>query len=683
MMSPSYTRHTRPREYVVFAAGLVVGFAVTAAAQDAARLDPDSYRPRPETLTSRECQAIYLTLMENFVGWSESKFVDDDTYEPGGGRFEAKGHGVDWARGNSNLCIAYAVLLAEYPQRTTFTIHAIPRADLQEHLRKTIRYLCLAYQGDGDRKWGPGWQVSLDFIGCAWAAHLVEASLDSDTVRLVREVTCAVADSLDKAIPSRRFGDTGSEDCTWNAPFLAFAANKYADDPRAVHWDRLCKRWALNALSTAQDKESEALVEGRPLKEWIVSENVHPDLTIENHNMWSVGYQIQCQFFAEGELAYKVFGREPPEAFAHHADAMWNGVTRALYLWDGDILFPTGQDWSWKSYSGTEYLAWQRMSRGNAAAAAYESRAIQMVLKRQLAVGTGAPGFSDFGNNTTKPKRWAFSYLCHRYQDDLRLSTMAEAYKESLGVYRFPHVKAAIHRAPTKCVSVSWHERNQPIYILPEGDSTFSDPPFFIPYDPAAGGVGFSYRPQENGPEQPVAWTKTDLIEAAPTHDGHGLRVTYTRTSDDGTVQYVGIVSLPDEATVYCTAFRAGRPGAYRIANPFHVKVDSIQGFPPRLEAHRGERWFNLSDHLAFVSSRALPKELPPGVFHAANEITQTVNQGEWFGAMAVAVYARQPHASTKQMAERFGLTKDDAEDSIAVRLTSSSGDTTLNFDLP
>ncbi len=655
---------------------------MSAEAGEAKRLDPEGFKLRHETLSSEECRKIYLDLIENFVGWSETKFADNDTYERGGGYFRANGSGVDWARGNSNLCIAYAVLLTENPERQKFTIHEIPRARLEDHLRRTIRFLCLSYSGKGKLKWGPGWQVSLEFIGCAWAAHLFEKSLDKDTIGRVRKVSCSVANSLKKKIPSRRFGDTGSEDCTWNAPFLAFAANKYADDPRAGEWDTLCKKWALNALSTDRDKTSTAVVDGRPLKEWIVSENVHPDLTIENHHMWSVGYQIQCQFFAEGELAYKIFGKTPPEAFAHHADEMWRNVTRALFLWDGDIIFPTGQDWSWKGYSGSEYLCWQRLFRKRATAAAFESRAIQMAYKRQLAVGTGALGYSDFGNNTTKPKRWAFSCLCHKHLGSADPISMKDAYQESLGVYVFPHVNVAVHRAPTKCVSISWHKSHQPIYILPEGDSTFTDPPFFFPYNRNSGGVDIASAPPKKKRGKPASWSEITLLEAKSSHQGKGMRVRYTRSRKDGIVQYVCVASLPDEATVYCTAFRAGKDGTYHVRKPFHFKAGTIQGFPMHIEQHRGERWVNISDHIGYVSTAPLPATLPPYSFYAFDEQAYTAKAGEWFGTCAVVVYARQAHALTKKMAESVRFAEGESKGRVSLLLESSSGSSTVTFEL-
>ncbi len=491
-------------------------------AQNTPTLQAQSFTPQAATLTSQQRQQLYLQLIENFVGWAEQsgRFTQTDLLEPGGGYFDAAGSGVTWARGNSNLCIAYAVLLDAYPERERFSIHNIPRRQLETHLRHTIRAVCLSNKNcsrhrPSSRNWGgPAWQSALELIGCAWAAKLLGEQLDTDTQALVREVVCAEADHLDKAIPSRRFDNTGAEDCCWNTPLLALAACQYPDDARAATWDRLGKKWAYNGVSIGPDAESSQLLDGQPLRGWIVSENLHPDLTLENHGMWSVGYQVSQQHFGEAVLAYQLSGRQVPDALAHHADQMWRDVVSSLCLWDGDLLYPHGQDWSWKVYSSCEYLCWLNCCRGNAQAGAYESRGLQMIYQRQRAIGTGDLGAAysrplDFGNQTVKPKRWAFCYLMHKHVGGPEPIPLAQAARAADGVHVFPFTKVAIHRTPQKCVSVSWHPRHQPIFVLPEGDSTFENPPFFFPYDRHSGCAqvrpAVRARSLHNNPRHPAA----------------------------------------------------------------------------------------------------------------------------------------------------------------------------------
>ncbi|MCX7045462.1 MAG: hypothetical protein NTX50_08275, partial [Candidatus Sumerlaeota bacterium] len=349
-----------------------------------------------ETLSSEMKMKLYLKLLENFAGWIESSdtFKDDETIEKGGGAFLAKGAGVTWPRGNSNLCIIYATLLTALPDQSHFSRYRIPRAQMEDHLRRTLRALCLTNKNCArcinPARWGgPSWQAALEFKGAAWAAHLMEKQLDAETVALVKEITCKEADNLDKPIATAAPGNTGSEDCSWNTPLLALAANKYPDHPHAARWQELARRWAVNAVSIASDKSNTQTLDGKPVKEWMASENLFADLTLENHGFWSTPYQSAFSLLLDGALAYRIFDRPVPETLSYRAREMWRTVTGPISVWDGDMLFPHGQDWAWKSYAHLEYFCWLNTLLKIPEAGAFESRAIQMTLRRQQAIGTG------------------------------------------------------------------------------------------------------------------------------------------------------------------------------------------------------------------------------------------------------------------------------------------------------
>jgi hypothetical protein len=538
----------------------------------------------PETLPRETRMAGYLRLIENFVGWVEAKetFVEAKTLEPGGGYFEAAGKGVTWARGNSNLCIAYAVLLTANPDRESFCDGKVSRAMLLDHARRAMRALARANTNSPRHKkskldWGgPSWQAALEFAGCAWAAHLLADQLDAETLELVSEVVIAEANHLDKDIPSAEAGNTGSEDCSWNAPLLAFAACKYPDHPQAQHWDELAKRWGINSVSAPQDKTSEEIIDGKPVKDWIVSQNLFDDLTMENHGFWSVPYQFSVELLGEAELAYQYFGKPVPQAFSYHAQEMWDTVNGVLSLWDGDTLFPHGQDWAWKDMQHLEYFAWQASCRNNAAATAFESRALQMLLRRQASIGTGNMKALDLGYQTVHAKRWAFSWLMHQQFPREETMPFKEAEAPFYGVHVYPHMKTAIHRTPGKLVSVSWHPHSQAIFVLPEGDSNFSDPPFFIPYDRDMGVTQVLYNGEEvkkiEGEIQLLlARENTDEDSKGPyLQPGGGLEIIYRIPRPENNWQYVVVRSWPDEVTGY---FSYLLPQNYR--SPRDVDKDS------------------------------------------------------------------------------------------------------------
>src|SRR6476659_6810029 len=90
----------------------------------------------PPVIRSRAAQA-YLDLIENFIGFAEQHWNEKAE------SYDAKGSGVTWARGNGGVCLAAAVLLTEYPDHETFSPKKVDRKVLLDHVRRTIRTLCL------------------------------------------------------------------------------------------------------------------------------------------------------------------------------------------------------------------------------------------------------------------------------------------------------------------------------------------------------------------------------------------------------------------------------------------------------------------------------------------------------------------------------------------------------------
>lgn len=664
----------------------VVMFGSFAWGQSPPELNIDDYEMTRRTLTNDEKMDMYLRLIENFIGWAETSgnYVDSESLEAGGGFFEGKGRGVDWSRGNSNMAISYALLLTERPEQKLFTIYDIPREQLMDHARKAIRSLCIANKNfsghqPSDRTWGgPAWQTGLSFIGCAWAAHLLEKQLDRETLDMVREVAGIEADLMDKEIPNRRFRDTGAEDCAWNTAFLAFVANKYADDERAEHWDYLAKKWGMNAISIGPDSEDETILDGRPVKQWVVSENLHPDLTLENHGFWSVGYQVSSQHFGEAAAAYKAFGNEVPEVYFHHSREIWDNVTGVLFLWDGSMFFPHGQDWAWKVYSYVEYPAWQATFGENPYASAYESRAMQMILGRQMAGKTGELLVFDFGNQTVKPKRWSFAYLMHKYAPSKSLP-FEKADEHSHGVYHYEFNKIMVHRAPEKCVSVSWHPHSQAIFIFPEGDSTFTDPPFFFPNDRFSATPQIKIAGAEEGHKVAV---KPELINYETLCDNEGMSVSLKRTFDDVLEQYITVVSMPDESVLYCTAFHALKDASVEISPLFAMRGDAPPGFEEPIVQTRGDNWLNISDHIGFISIDSLPENIPAEQIYVTDSQMLETNADQWFLQTAVVAYPRQKQEETEAFAESLSLLKPAKKGRFALKFKSSSGDNVVEVSL-
>src|SRR3954470_19749473 len=144
----------------------------------------------------------YLGLVENFLGFAEQHWNENAK------SYDAAGSGVTWARGNGGVCLVAAVLMSEYPERDTFSPRKVPRTVLLEHVRQTLRSLCLTsnvctdprakkpgtWGGVDPSRGGWHWQAGLETEHWVLAAHLLRSQLDADTLELVRQVAGAEAD---------------------------------------------------------------------------------------------------------------------------------------------------------------------------------------------------------------------------------------------------------------------------------------------------------------------------------------------------------------------------------------------------------------------------------------------------------------------------------------------------------
>jgi hypothetical protein len=159
------------------------------------------------------------------------------------------------------------------------------------------------------------------------------------------------------------------------------------------------------------------------------------------------------------------------------------------------------------------------------------------------------------------------------------------------------------------------------------------------------------------------------------------MRVSYRKPCHSGITQYVTVISLPDEATVYATIFRASQAATVKISPLFPLRASAPPGFEKAIEQHRGERWLNMGDHIGFVSVDPLPNEIPSDCFFLTEEQTIAMQPDEWFGRAALVAYARQPHGQTAEKAPTVRLLDDQRPQTFKLTLETSSGNRVLEFD--
>ena len=92
----------------------------------------------------------YIGMLENFAGFAERHWNEKEV------SYDAAGSGVTWARGNGGVCLVNAVLLTEFPERELFSPQKIPRGVLLDHVRRTLRSLCLQSKSCTDSRAADG-----------------------------------------------------------------------------------------------------------------------------------------------------------------------------------------------------------------------------------------------------------------------------------------------------------------------------------------------------------------------------------------------------------------------------------------------------------------------------------------------------------------------------------------------
>jgi hypothetical protein len=473
----------------------VLALALVAAAP-AVAADP------PATLSSAEKQALMLDVLERFVPHAESYWRASDLREPRTGYFAAVGPGVTQPRGGGNLAMAYATLLRGRPHQQAFG--GVDRAVLLEHAIQSIRHEALTNRlsGAGYNRWGNGtWQASLETYGWGYAAHLLWEHLDADTRALVERVVTAEADVLlTKHIESGTPGNTAAEDAAWNAPTPALAAVMFPDDPNGAAWEDKAKQLALNATSRAEDEAVTDLVDGRPVSEWMVSVNANPDHTLENHGFFNPIYQQVVHVnIGEAAMIYAQAGHALPEAFSFRTETIWDGILGPLAADDGDLIMTAGQDWTSKDYQHLDYLTVLATRMQRPAASVAESRALELVARRQSTHANGSIlGQPQLGYESMLVKRLSAAWWNHELFGPAPQPT-AEEYEadreRTAGVRQYPYVDIVQARQRDAFASMSWSGAQAMGLVVPSARG-HEDDPILVAYTPrslvgsASGAVG-------------------------------------------------------------------------------------------------------------------------------------------------------------------------------------------------
>jgi hypothetical protein len=259
---------------------------------------------------------------------------------------------------------AWAVLAAEPDvdeQRT-----GMGRDEILGTALKLLRYTLESHiegtsQCEDGTSWGHTWISVLGVERMMHGVEAIEEHLTEADRRLLEKVLVSESDWLLDCydIVGATTGVANKpESNLWNGCVLHRTAAMYPGTPRAEEYREKGSRFLANSISVASDKESAAVLDGKPVSEWYVGDNFFESYGLNHHGYMNVGYMVICLSNAAMlHFTYKKRGLTPPETLYHHVKDLWavvkpfifpdgrliriGGDTRVRYCYCQDYLIPS------------------------------------------------------------------------------------------------------------------------------------------------------------------------------------------------------------------------------------------------------------------------------------------------------------------------------------------------------
>ncbi len=282
-----------------------------------------------------------------------------------------KPNGIDQrAISTASYAVAVAVKTGAYVEKEVGISEksAIIRAK-QLLLGASLKHV--VHNGNKGDTWGHSWQSSY------WAFYFGTAGwlLYDDLTPSERQIVAMVVESeanyqLSKGNDLVAYyatsddviltpGDTKAEENAWNSTVLSIAKVMMPTHKNAHKWRAAEAELQIASYARQSDADSEELVNGKPLKEWINGWNVHDDGTVINHSILSPEYMGNISLKLNGVQLTNLAGRQGLLLSSWNADLIYssfifNNYSSPQYALPGgtvytpgsyEIYFPEGNDW--------------------------------------------------------------------------------------------------------------------------------------------------------------------------------------------------------------------------------------------------------------------------------------------------------------------------------------------------
>ncbi|MCL2622428.1 MAG: hypothetical protein FWD31_02080 [Planctomycetaceae bacterium] len=299
------------------------------------------------------------------TAWYENKFGA----QPAGGHYldvllgpESVEYKVRGA-GSQALTIATLLTLGLYDARHT-GVSEQAALDLCTKITRSVAY-CHRVNFGG---WGGGWQDDWWAAIAGHAGWLTWDHYDEKDRELIRKMVEWEANRrMTYTVPYLRKpdgtvvtpGDTKAEENAWNTAVLFLAC---AMMPNHDHYDKWYVKGielAISAYSHPNDVESDIVINGKPLKEWLGGSNTEENYMVVNHDRVHPEYTSRTGLNLCNAAVLTLGGKPVPEGVFFNSDKVYRAVVETVFASPpyaapggtcykpdtAEIYFPQGSDW--------------------------------------------------------------------------------------------------------------------------------------------------------------------------------------------------------------------------------------------------------------------------------------------------------------------------------------------------
>lgn len=423
----------------------------------------------------------YIEILENGVDVFEPLYTEALTSVPDGGFFDFRKY-KNWTHprneqyhtlcmipGNGQVILTYAVLL-KYTNKKYFCSGKYSREILFEHLRKTIRWVCItsAYvpqpypflpeirddMAKGEQ-WYRKWGLRQDLLGYfSVGVSLLLKDLDMETRSLFEQVISGTA--LRGRVPrsATSVGNGNHDQVKQDLSSTVAAAYLLTQHPEHKKFWEFLEGAGIDMVSTPKDFSSEKFIGKKKLKNLAQSSNLNSDYSSYHHNHPSLWYGVDLIFEGRAyvEILANLTGQKIPDTYTYDGNG-FDGVYKyasVLATKDG-VLNPLRSPEYDSSYgAGLLSFCYGAVIKKDTDAMLLEKKAADILGRHTKAIG-------QYDYHRGSWSKVAMAFLLHQLHPiSFKKAPVEEPFKHLYGSHHFKTLRALIYRNFESWVGFVW-----------------------------------------------------------------------------------------------------------------------------------------------------------------------------------------------------------------------------------